>query len=135
MWQILFDLLPHLTRLVPMADRFFATRTASEKANEAAFAALAATVRADLGKMGETHASLSLQLADQRALLADQSEILAIVAQDAARTRLAIESVEARISALERRADVAMKLLAVVLLSLSTALILLAIILLRLSHR
>jgi hypothetical protein len=57
------------------------------------------------------------------------------VAQDAARTRLAIESVEARISALERRADVAMKLLAVVLLSLSTALILLAIILLRLSHR
>jgi hypothetical protein len=135
MWQILFDLLPHLTRLVPMADRFFATRTASEKANEAALAALAASVRADLSQMGDTHASLSQQLADQGAVLADQSVILAASAQDAARARIAIQSVEARLSTLERRADHAMKLVTVVLVLLSSALVLLAIILARLSHR
>jgi hypothetical protein len=128
MWQILFDLLPHLTRLVPMADRFFATRTASEKANEAALAALATTVRADLTQLGDTHAGLSQQLADQTA-------ILTATAQDAARARIAIQSVEVRISSLERRANVAMRLLAVVLMLLSATLLLLATILLNLSHR
>jgi hypothetical protein len=124
MWQILFDLLPHLTRLVPMADRFFATRTASEKANEAALAALASTVRADLSQLGDTHAGLSRQLADQTALLASTAE-------DAAHTRCALQSVEARITTLERRANVTIRLLAVVLLALATTLLLLAFLLLK----
>jgi len=124
MWQILFDLLPHLTRLVPMADRFFATRTASEKANEAALASLAATVRADLSQLGDTHTGLSQQLADQTALLT-------AAALDTKHARIAVQSVEARISTLERRANLAIRLLTIVLLLLSTTLLLLAILLLK----
>jgi len=37
---MLLELLPHFTRLLPMADKYLSTRTASEKAQEAALAAL-----------------------------------------------------------------------------------------------
>ena len=46
----LLELLPHMTRLVPMADKYFASKTAGEKANEAALAAMAEGVRAILGR-------------------------------------------------------------------------------------
>ena len=36
---MLLELLPHFTRLLPMADKYLSTRSASEKAQEAALAA------------------------------------------------------------------------------------------------
>jgi septal ring factor EnvC (AmiA/AmiB activator) len=90
----LFELLPHITRLVPMADRYFSSKTASEKANEAAMAAMAEAVRSDLGQVTKAHAGLYRQLQDQSAQIAEVSE-------EVKRARLSIEQDQHRLSALE----------------------------------
>jgi hypothetical protein len=41
----LFELLPHISRLLPMADKFLSSKAAAEKANEAALAAMAEGVQ------------------------------------------------------------------------------------------
>jgi hypothetical protein len=69
----LFELLPHITRLVPMADKYFSTKTASEKATEAAMLAMAEGVRGDLGQVTQAHAGLYQQLQDQSAQLGEIS--------------------------------------------------------------
>ena len=90
----LFELLPHITRLVPMADRYFSSKTASEKANEAAMAAMAEDVRGDLGQVTKAHAGLYRQLQDQSAQIAEVSE-------EVKRARLSIEQHEHRMLTLE----------------------------------
>src|SRR6185437_6077636 len=76
----LFELLPHITRLVPMADKYFSTKTASEKATEAAMAAMAEGVRGDLGQVTKAHAGLYQQLQEQSVQLAEvSSEVKRIV--------------------------------------------------------
>ncbi|MGD0444619.1 MAG: hypothetical protein ABSA39_11855 [Edaphobacter sp.] len=90
----LFELLPHITRLVPMADRYFSTKTASEKANEAAMTAMAEGVRGDLGQVAKAHAGLYRQLQDQSAQIAE-------VAEEVKHGRLAVEQHEHRMVALE----------------------------------
>jgi hypothetical protein len=90
----LFELLPHITRLVPMADKYLSSKTASEKANEAAMAAMAEGVRGDLGQVTKAHAGLYRQLQEQSAQLTQ-------VGEDVKATRLAVEQHEARMVALE----------------------------------
>jgi chromosome segregation ATPase len=90
----LFELLPHITRLVPMADRYFSSKTASEKANEAAMAAMAEGVRGDLGQVTQAHAGLYRQLQEQSAQIAEVSE-------EVKRARLSIEQHEHRMLTLE----------------------------------
>lgn len=90
----LFELLPHITRLVPMADRYLSTKTASEKATEAAMVAMAEGVRGDLGQVTKAHAGLYRQLQDQSAQIAEVSE-------EVKRTRTSIEQHENRMLALE----------------------------------
>jgi len=90
----LFELLPHITRLVPMADRYLTSKTASEKANEAAMAAMAEGVRGDLGQVTKAHAGLYRQLQDQSAQIAEVSE-------EVKRARLSMEQHEHRMSTLE----------------------------------
>jgi hypothetical protein len=92
----LFELLPHISRLVPMADKYFSTKTASEKANEAAFAAMADGVRGDLGQVTKAHAGLYRQLQEQSAQITEVSE-------DTKRARLAVEQQGHRMEALEQR--------------------------------
>lgn len=92
----LFELLPHITRLVPMADRYFSQKSASEKATEAAMLAMAEGVRGDLGQVTKAHAGLYRQLQEQSAQLAE-------VGEEAKRTRLVIEVVENRLAAIEQR--------------------------------
>ena len=76
----LFELLPHITRLVPMADKYFSTKTASEKAAEAAMAAMAEGVRGDLGQVTKAHAGLYQQLQEQSVQIAEiSSEVKRIV--------------------------------------------------------
>ena len=65
----LFELLPHVNRLIPMADRFFASRAASDRASEAAMAAMAEGVRGDLGQVAKAHAGLYRQMQEQGAHL------------------------------------------------------------------
>ena len=90
----LFELLPHITRLVPMADKYLSSKTASEKANESAMAAMAEGVRGDLGQVTKAHAGLYRQLQDQSAQIAEVSE-------EIKRTRLSVEQHEHRMLTLE----------------------------------
>jgi hypothetical protein len=70
----LFELLPHITRLVPMADKYFSSKTATEKATEAAMIAMADGVRGDLGQVTKAHAGLYRQLQEQSAQITQVSD-------------------------------------------------------------
>ncbi len=88
MWPKVFaqlvELLPHIARLIPMADVFFATKTAGERANESTLAALAKDVRADLGGVTSAHDGLYRQLQEQSGRLSE-------VEAEARRTRITAE--------------------------------------------
>jgi hypothetical protein len=90
----LFELLPHISRLLPMADRYLSSKTASEKATEAAMVAMAEGVRGDLGQVTKAHAGLYRQLQEQSAQIAE-------VGEEVKRTRLSVEQDENRMVALE----------------------------------
>ena len=90
----LFELLPHVTRLVPIADRYFSSKAANEKANEAAMVALAEDVRGDLGQVTKVYAGLYRQLQELSAHVAEAGE-------DAKRARLAMEQQGHRLENLE----------------------------------
>lgn len=126
MWpKILFELLPHLTRLVPMADRYLTTRTASEKAQEAALAALGSVVRGELGQLGEVHTGIQRQLQDQGAQLLE-------LAVEVTRARMGVESMEARVARLEKSAASMRWLVLAALVGLAGAIGLLVAVLVRL---
>ena len=91
----LVELLPHVSRLLPMADKFLSSKAAAEKANESALAAMAEGVRGDLGQVTQAHAGLYRQLQDQSAQIAE-------VGEDSKRTRLFIEQQQQKIERLER---------------------------------
>ena len=92
----LFELLPHMSRLIPMADKYFSTKTASEKATEAAMAAMAEGVRGDLGQVTKAHAGLYRQLQDQSAQIAE-------VCEEIKQARAAIDQRDHRLEAMELR--------------------------------
>jgi hypothetical protein len=69
----LFELLPHLARVVPMADKYLSSRANTEKATEAAMVAMAEGLRGDLGQVTKAHAGLYQQLQEQSAQLAEIS--------------------------------------------------------------
>ena len=70
----LFELLPHISRLLPMADKYFNQKAAAEKATEAAMAAMAEGVRGDLGQVTKAHVGLYRQLQDQSAQITAVSD-------------------------------------------------------------
>jgi hypothetical protein len=92
----LFELLPHITRLVPMADKFFSQKAAAEKANEAALAAMAEGVRGDLGQVTRAHAGLYRQLQDLSAQVT-------VVGETAEAARVAALKQDGRVEALEEK--------------------------------
>jgi len=90
----LFELLPHVSRLIPVADRFFSSKAAAERANEAALAAMAEGVRGDLGQVTKAHAGLYRQLQELSAQIAE-------VGEEVKRARLSAEQHEHRMESLE----------------------------------
>jgi chromosome segregation ATPase len=105
MWpKLLLDLLPHFSRLLPVADKYLARISANEKAQAAALVALAEGVRGELGQITGAQAGVSRQLQEQSTQIAE-------IAVDVARSRMAIESVEERIAKLERSLRMVMGLL------------------------
>src|ERR1035441_8873666 len=109
MWpKLLFDLLPHFSRRMPMAEKYFSSRSERDRAQEAALAALAADVRGELGQVTEAHAGLRRQLQEQSAQIAE-------LGVEVTRARLGAESVEARVAKLEKAVGTATRLLWVVL--------------------
>ena len=135
MWPLLLDLLPHFARLLPMADKFLATRSASEKAQEAALATMAASLSGNLGQVAEAHAGIQRALQEQGVQVGE-------IAVEVTRVRMGMESAEARVAklektsaALEKTAATTMRLLVVALVLLAMVLALLAIVLLQMSRR
>ncbi len=128
MWPMLFDLLPHFARLLPMADKFLATRSASEKAQEAALTAMSERLTGNLGQVTEMHAGI------QRALR-EQATQVGEISVEVTRMRMGVESTEERVAKLEKTADRTMRLLVVALTLLSMVLALVAILLLQISRR
>lgn len=115
----LFELLPHITRLVPMADKYFSSRTASEKATEAAMAAMAEGVRGDLGQVAKAHAGLYQKLQEQDAQLGE-------VSAEVKRMGAALERVtalELQVVALGRWVKVGVSLIVVLLVSVIVLLV------------
>jgi len=111
----LFELLPHLARLIPMADKFFASRTAAEKANEAALAAMAEGVRGDLGQVTKAHAGLYRQLQEQSAQIAEVAEEVKQTRQTAIQQATRIETLEHQLTSLGRWVKAGVGLLGVLL--------------------
>jgi DNA repair ATPase RecN len=111
----LFELLPHITRIVPMADKYFSSRTASEKATEAAMAAMAEGVRGDLGQVTKAHAGLYRQLQDQSAQIATLSEDLKLTRQSMEKDEHRMSTLESNVSALGWWVKTGVCLLAVLL--------------------
>ncbi len=91
----LFELLPHISRLLPLADKFFTSKAASEKATEAAMVAMAEGVRGDLGQVTAAHMGLYRQLQDQSAQITT-------VGEEVKRARLSMEQHEHRMATLEK---------------------------------
>jgi hypothetical protein len=123
----LFELLPHVTRLVPMADRFLTSRASNDRATEAAMVAMAEGVRGDLGQVTQAHAGLYRQLQEQSALIVE-------VKEEAKRGRLGVESVEARLTALERTMATQRLTSIIGMTLMAGVMILLVLIYLKLSH-
>ena len=121
----LIELLPHMSRLLPLADRFLNTKSADAEASRTAMEQMAQGLRGDLGQVTASHAGLYRQLNEQ-------SERLGNIAADLRSTKLSTESVEARVTVLEARFQKLFYLLGVMFLLLSTTLILISVLFLRL---
>jgi hypothetical protein len=123
----LFELLPHVTRLVPMADRFLTSRASNDRATEAAMVAMAEGVRGDLGQVTQAHAGLYRQLQEQSALIVE-------VKEEARGARLGVESIEARLTGLERTMATQRLTSIIGMTLMAGVMILLVLIYLKLSH-
>ena len=122
----LIELAPHITRLVPMADRFFNSKSAEADASRTAMEQMVQGLRGDLGQVTASHAGLYRQLNDQ-------SVALSAVASDVRAVKLAADSLEARTSRLETKITQLTRLVGVALILLATLCILSAILIAR--HR
>lgn len=121
----MIELLPHVRRLVPLADRFFTAKNEAEQAEKAAFAALQQTLTNDMAQVAKTHAGLYRQLQDQSALIAEVSE-------EVKRARLAVEQYGTRVDSLEAALTRTSRLLKIGLSALGVALAVLLVLVLQL---
>jgi len=92
----LIEIAPHIVRLLPMADRFFQSKSAEQDASRTAMEQMAEGLRGDLGQVTASHAGLYRQLNDQ-------SEKLSNLSADLRSTRSAVETNEARLISIEER--------------------------------
>jgi len=124
---MLLELLPHFARLVPVADKYLASRSASDKAHEAALKALADALRGELGKVTEAQAEIDRGLREQSAQIAE-------LAVNTARARMAMESTEARVAKLEKTVTNTARLVSVAVVFLAMTLALVAVVLWRVAR-
>lgn len=116
----LIELLPHVSRLLPVADRFFQSKAAGEEANRRALEAMADGLRGDLGQVTAAHSGIYRQLNEH-------SEQLLTIAADARAAKLSAESTEAHLARVEQRLDRIAMLLLILTFAAVMAFILLAV--------
>jgi septal ring factor EnvC (AmiA/AmiB activator) len=105
----LLELAPHVGRLVPAANRLLNPGAAAEEASRNSMQQVADGLRGDIGQVTASYDSLSRQLTEQSAKLAD-------LASNVSAAQAGVQSVEARMAALERSLSTNRKLLLLVLL-------------------
>ncbi|HEY5056947.1 MAG TPA: hypothetical protein VII58_12360 [Acidobacteriaceae bacterium] len=120
----LIELAPHITRLLPMADRFFDSKTADVDASRTAMQQMAEGLRGDLGQVTAAHAGLYRQLNDQ-------SEKLSAISSDLSSAKQSAVAMEARLANLERQSRTQQTFLLIILLVLFSVCVLLVVLLLR----
>jgi len=129
MWpKILLELLPHFTRVLPLADRYFSSRGEEDKAHAVALASLGEEVRGSLERIDEVHAGL-------QDALKTQGEQIAEVGVEAARARMAAEQLEQRVAKLERRAKATLMVAEAGFILLVVAVVMLIVVLVKLKAR
>jgi len=103
----LLELAPHITRLVPAADRYLQSRTGMPDAQRLALEEMAAGLRDDLGKIEGGLRGDIAQVATAQAGMYEQlnmqSETLAGIAADVRTMRLASDEMESRLTRVEGR--------------------------------
>ena len=113
----LIELLPHATRLLPMADRFFNAKTADAEASRNAMEQMAEGLRGDLGQVTASHAGLYRQLNDQSVQLSE-------LGAGQRSTKLSVDAIEDRTARLEQQLSRLTILVGIALLLLATVCIL-----------
>jgi len=118
----LIELAPHITRLIPQADRFFNSKSAEADASRTAMEQMAEGLRGDLGQVTASHAGLYRQLNEQSAKLTEITD-----GQRAINTSIA--SLEMRLTQLETKTTSLYRLVAFGLIAIGLLLIVAAILL------
>ena len=113
----LIELAPHISRLLPMADRFFQSKATGDEANRKAVEALGERLRADLNQVNVTHASLAEQISDLSAKLNR-------IGSDSETLKLSMNALDQRLAAMEKKQHRSDLLVAVVLVAVFAILIL-----------
>lgn len=115
----LFELLPHIARVVPMADKYFSSKANTERATETAMVAMAEGLRGDLGQVTKSHAGLYQKLEEQSAQIAE-------VGDEVKRLATALEGVaalESRVTVLGRWVKLGVSLIVVLLVAVIVLLV------------
>ncbi|WP_334266232.1 hypothetical protein [Edaphobacter sp. HDX4] len=94
----LVELLPHVSRLVPIADRYLSSKASGERASEMALASLAEGVQTDLGQVTKAHTALYRQLQAQ-------GTQISAVGDEVHKARASLEASDRRVVALEQRVN------------------------------
>ena len=130
----LVELLPHMRRMVPMADKMMEGRAA----REAKLDELAAGLRGDLGKVAKAHVEMATHLdgfAGHVAGIEREARAATAAAQmagrEAERARVATEAIEGRLTRLEKGLALQRTLAFLLLLLLLVVAVLLVVVLLR----
>jgi len=92
----LLELAPHITRLVPAADRYLQSRSDGRESQRVAMEQMAEGLRGDLKLMAAAQAGF-----DEK--LTQQGETLAGVVTDVRAARVSSDAIEARLQGLEAR--------------------------------
>ena len=116
----LFELLPHISRMVPLADKYLNQKSSTDQA----LSTLSDGVRSDLGKVAKAHIDLATRLDQFAAHVAEN-------ATEIRSTRLAVNSVEVRLTRAEKTAATLRTILLLNSVLLLCALALLIVLLLR----
>ena len=74
----LIELLPHATRLMPIADNYLAVRREGEQAKANAIADLAENLRTDIGRVSDSYNGLARQISEQKAQIAVLQDALEV---------------------------------------------------------
>ncbi len=78
----LLELMPHVTRLVPIADNYFSSRSARDKAYAAALEKMSEAMRADLLRVTASYTGLDKQVAEQSVQIAALKQRLELAQDD-----------------------------------------------------